>query len=238
MTPIAKRILIKRLILIVILAAVAGFVFFTEYMKNRTIYSDVEPAQKVVRQIKVVALGDSLTAGYGLPENMSFAAQLEQALRLDGYDVVVKNAGISGDTSAGGLSRLNAAIEDNPDIAIVELGVNDALRGHPPATTEKNLDNILSILEDRGISILFAGMKAPKGLGNAYTDQFEDLYERQAKKHNVIFYPFFMQGVLDVPNAAELLLADGAHPNEEGVKVIVNNIMPYIKKLLEPFTAK
>ncbi len=238
MSPVTKRIFIKRLILLAILGIAAVFVFFTEHMKNRNIYSDVEPVPEVIRQIKILALGDSLTAGYGLPESMSFAAQLEQALRLEGYDVIVKNAGVSGDTSSGGLNRLPSAIEDNPDIAIVELGVNDALRGLSPVATERNLEGILAALEERGISILFAGMQAPKGFGNAYTRQFEDIYERLAKKHNVIFYPFFMEGVFDTPNSGELLLADGAHPNEEGVKTIVNNILPYIKKLLEPFTAK
>lgn len=238
MSPISKRILVKRIFLISVLGIIFGFFAFSEHMKNKSIYADIDSKQGVIRQIKVLALGDSLTAGYGLSENMSFASQLEQALRLEGYDVIVKNAGISGDTSMGGLRRLAKEIESNPDIAIVELGVNDALKGFPASMTEKNLDEILSMLEDRGISVLFAGMQAPKGLSNLYTKQFEEIYEKLSKEHNVVFYPFFMKGVFDVSNSSDFLLSDGLHPNEEGVRIIVNNILPYMKKLLEPFTAQ
>ncbi|MEJ0070784.1 MAG: arylesterase [Pseudomonadota bacterium] len=181
------------------------------------------------RPLKLLALGDSLTAGYGLPSDLSFSAKLEAALKAQGLNVTVINAGVSGDTSAGGLARLDWLLADKPDAVIVELGANDGLRGLDPQVTYDNLDAVLARLRQRQIPVLLAGMYAPPNLGRDYGAQFNGVFPRLAEKHAALFYPFFLDGV-----AAESALtqADGMHPNAAGVGVIVDRMLPYVKKLI------
>jgi acyl-CoA thioesterase-1 len=180
--------------------------------------------------LRLLALGDSLTAGYGLAAGEGFTARLEAALRARGRDVTVVNGGVSGDTSAGGLARIDWALGDRPDAALVELGANDALRGLDPTETERNLDRILARLEAAGVPALLLGMKAPPNLGRDYASVFDRIYGRLAEKHQVPLYPFFLDGV-----AADRSLnqPDGIHPNAKGVDVIVARILPAVEKLLD-----
>ncbi len=180
---------------------------------------------------KILALGDSLTAGYGLDQNQGFTVQLQQSLNhnFPDQDIKVINGGVSGDTTKGGLARLNWALVDNPDMVIVELGANDGLRGLDPKLTEKNLDGILQNLKDRGVKVLLAGMLAPPNLGPDYGQEFNSIYPRLAKKHEVALYPFFLEGVAGI---ADLNQEDGIHPNAEGVAIIVERLLPHIEKVM------
>lgn len=173
----------------------------------------------------ILAFGDSLTAGYGLPAEDSFTSQLEQALRDAGQDVVVRNAGVSGDTTAGGLTRLAWTLSERPDLVILELGANDGLRGIDPAATRANLDAILGELTGRDIAVLFTGMRAPPNLGADYTRAFDGLFADLATKHAVAFYPFFLDGVAAQP---DLNQDDGIHPNADGVAIIVERLLPHV----------
>ncbi len=176
----------------------------------------------------ILAFGDSLTHGYGLAGPETFPVQLEKALAAQGLPAKVVNAGVSGDTSAGGLARLDWALSDpagKPDLVIVELGANDALRGIDPASTEANLDQILSRIEAQGITVLLAGMKAPPNMGADYVAAFDAIFPRLAEKHRVAFYPFFLDGVAADP---ALNQADGMHPNGTGVARIVDRITPAV----------
>jgi acyl-CoA thioesterase-1 len=179
---------------------------------------------------KILALGSSLTQGYGLPPGTEFTVQLQAALKKDGIDAVVTNAGVSGDTSAGGLSRLDWSLADHPDAVILELGSNDMLRGIPPAVTEKNLRAILTKLKAARVKVLLTGMHAQRNLGADYVKQFDAIYPRLAKAYDVLFYPFFLDGVALNP---KLNQADGMHPNPAGVKVIVSRMLPLVKKLVK-----
>lgn len=181
------------------------------------------------REIRILALGDSLTAGYGLARGEGFVAQLEAALRAKGIPARVLDAGVSGDTTAGGRARLDWALAERPDAAIVALGGNDGLRGIDPAATHANLDAILTRLAARNIPVLLAGMLAPPNLGAEYGAAFRGAFERLAREHDVVFYPFFLDGV-----AAELALnqADGIHPNARGVAVMVERILPAVERLI------
>jgi acyl-CoA thioesterase-1 len=187
------------------------------------------------RPLRILALGTSLTQGYGLPPGTEFTTQLEAALKKDGVDAQVENAGVSGDTSAGGLSRLEWSLADHPDAAIIELGSNDMLRGIPPAETEKNLRAILSTLLKDHVAVLLTGMMAQRNLGADYVKQFDGIYPRLAKDYPVVFYPFILDGVALNP---KLNQADGMHPNPAGVKIIVARILPYVKKMLAPVMTK
>lgn len=178
----------------------------------------------------VLALGDSLTAGYGLAPADGFTVQLERALRAAGHDIAVRNAGVSGDTSAGGRARLDWALAEPVDLVIVELGANDGLRGLDPSETERNLDAILTALKDRRIPVLLTGMRAPPNMGADYADAFDSLFVRVARRHQVPFYPFFLEGVAARP---ELNQGDGIHPNARGVGVIVERIAPIVLRALE-----
>ncbi len=176
--------------------------------------------------MRILAFGDSLTAGYNLPPGQSFADQLETALKARGYDVTVIQGGVSGDTSSGGKTRLDWVLGGaKADHVIVELGANDALRGIAPEQTEANLDAILTSLQGKNVPVLLAGMMAPPNLGPDYGKRFNGLYPALAKKHNVPLYPFFLDGVAAHPN---LQLQDGMHPTVEGVGVMVKNMMPAI----------
>ena len=187
------------------------------------------PFPSAAETLRILALGDSLTAGYGLPRPESFPVQLEQALRADGVDAAVINGGVSGDTTAGGLARLGWALAEPVDAAIVELGANDGLRGLDPAVTEANLDAILAKLAQKGIPVLLAGMKAPPNLCADYGARFDTVYPRLAEKHGVALYPFFLDGVAAVPHLNQ---DDGIHPTGDGVAVIVAAMLPFVKRLL------
>ena len=193
------------------------------------------PAGAAEPPIRILALGDSLTQGYGVRTGMEFPAQLERVLKAKGLNVSVTNAGVSGDTSAGGLSRLDWSLNDRPDVAIVEFGGNDALRGLSPAEMEKNLDGILAKLKARGIPTLLAGMMAPRNMGAAYVAQFDAVFPRLAKKHGVALYPFFLEGVaLD----RTLMQPDLHHPNEKGVAAIAARMAPAVAQLVEQAKAQ
>jgi len=180
--------------------------------------------------LKILALGDSLTAGYGLAETDGFTTRLENALKDKGYDVQVINAGVSGDTTAGGRSRLDWALGDQPQVAVVELGANDGLRGLDPASTRENLDAILTTLKERKIPTLLAGMYAPRNLGRDYGDRFNAIYPDLAAKHGVPLYPFFLDGVALDP---KLNQEDGMHPNAKGVAIVVAGILPHLTALID-----
>jgi acyl-CoA thioesterase I len=177
----------------------------------------------------ILALGDSLTAGLGLEQTQAFPAKLEAALRAKGRDVTIINAGVSGDTAAQGEQRLDWALTDDVDAAIVELGANDALRGLPPEQAEKALATILDKLAAKKLPVLLTGMLAPPNLGPDYAKAFESMYQRLAQKPGVIFYPFFLDGVAA---NAKLNQSDGIHPTAEGVDVIVTRMLPYAEKLV------
>ena len=179
---------------------------------------------------RLLVLGDSLAAGYGLAVEEAFPAQLEKALRQAGHNVAVINAGVSGDTTAGGLSRLDWALADKPHLVLVELGGNDALRGLPPEETRANLGAILERLEKAGVRILLAGMQAPHNLGEQYTAAFNRIYPQLAQQHRITLYPFFLDGVALDP---ALNQADGIHPNARGVAVIVARILPFVESVLK-----
>jgi acyl-CoA thioesterase-1 len=179
--------------------------------------------------ITILALGDSLTAGLGLDPSASFPARLEAALRDKGHDVTVRNAGVSGDTAAQGAARLDWALTDDVDAAIVELGANDALRGLPVPQAEAALGEILGKLKAKGLPVLLAGMRAPPNLGPDYAGQFDGMYQRLAEAHGVAVYPFFLEGVAANP---DLNQADGMHPNPKGVEAIVQRILPGVEALI------
>lgn len=181
-------------------------------------------------RLTIVALGDSLTAGYMLGPDEGFANQLEKALREAGHDnVTVVNAGVSGDTSSGGLARLDWAVGPEADAVIVELGANDALRAIDPELTRKNLTEIVSRLKERELPVLLAGMLAPPNLGRDYGDSFNSIYADLAESEGLILYPFFLDGVA---GDRSLNLADGIHPTAEGVGIIIERILPKVEKLI------
>jgi acyl-CoA thioesterase-1 len=179
--------------------------------------------------IKVVALGDSLTAGYGLPDKDGFVPQLQAALTAKGLAVEVQNAGVSGDTASDGLARLDWSVPDGTDAVILELGANDMLRGINPDVTRKALDAILSRLTQRHIAVLLCGMRAAPNLGPDYVREFERIYPDLAAKYGVPFYPFFLDGVAADP---KLTQHDGLHPNATGVGIIVGRILPKVQELI------
>jgi acyl-CoA thioesterase-1 len=180
--------------------------------------------------IRILALGDSLTAGFGLPRAEGFVAQLQAALRTDGFPTLsVLDAGVSGDTTAGGRARLDWALAEKPHGAIVALGGNDGLRGLPPAATAQNLAAIIDRLVDRErIPVLLAGMLAPPNLGADYGREFATAFARQAERPGVIWYPFFLDGVAAVPGLNQ---PDGIHPNAAGVAELVRRILPDAREL-------
>lgn len=178
----------------------------------------------------IVGFGDSLMAGYQLAPGESFPERLEVALKAKGYEVTVVNAGVSGDTSSGGLSRLDWSVPDGTDLVILELGANDMLRGLPPQVTEKNLDEMISRLKERGIDVVLAGMLAAPNLGADYAEAFDGIFPRLAERHDLTLIPFFMEGVAADP---KLLLSDGMHPTAEGVDRMVEEALPYVERALD-----
>lgn len=179
--------------------------------------------------LRIVAFGDSLTAGYELPATAAFPPMLEKRLRADGFSVSVANAGVSGDTSAGGLARLDWSIPEGADLAIVELGANDMLRGAPPAEAAAALTQIVERLQARKIAIVLAGMKSIANWGAAYAKEFEAIYPDLASRYGVPIYPFFLEGV---SGDRSLTLPDGLHPNAAGVEKMVAGFAPFLEKIL------
>lgn len=179
----------------------------------------------------ILAFGDSLFAGYGLDPSQGFTAELERALRADHYDVRVINGSVSGDTTADGVARLGWSLADKPDLVLLELGGNDALRGLDPERARANLDTMLSQLQAAHFKTVLVGMLAPRNLGPDYAAKFDRVYPDLAKKYGVPLYPFVLDGVaLD----AKLTQPDGIHPNPQGVAIIVAHILPLIEKALPP----
>jgi acyl-CoA thioesterase-1 len=186
-------------------------------------------------QQKIIAFGDSLVAGLGLPAGTTFSAVLEKALRAEGYPVTIINAGVSGETASGGLARLDWTIGGGADGLILELGANDMMRGIDPGVTKAALDAILSKLKARNIRVLIAGMKASPSLGPEYKASFDAIYPALAKKYEAPLYPFFLDGVTGDPTLNQ---GDGLHPNSAGVAHIVKGILPSVRALLDQFGAK
>jgi acyl-CoA thioesterase-1 len=177
----------------------------------------------------ILDIGDSLTAGYGLPPEQAFPARLEAWLRRKRIEARIINAGVSGDTTAGGLARLDWALADKPDLVILALGSNDALRGIDPATVRSNLDKMIQKIEAGSAKVLLLGMIAPPNWGEEYKDAFDRIFPDLARAHNVALYSFFLEGVAMKP---ELNQPDGIHPNEAGVSVLVDRIGPVVARLV------
>jgi acyl-CoA thioesterase-1 len=178
---------------------------------------------------KIVALGDSLTAGYGLSDSDGFVPRLQAALTAKGIAAVIQNAGVSGDTAADGLARLDWSVPDGTDAVILELGANDMLRGFKPEVTRDALNGILRRLTERHIAVLLCGMRAAPNLGADYVAAFERIYPDLAAKYGVALYPFFLDGIA---GDLKLLQHDGLHPNPDGVDVIVQRILPHVADLI------
>ena len=192
-----------------------------------------QTAEAKEAEILIVAFGDSLYAGYGLEQTEGFAPDLQAALTKAGKDVRVHNAGVSGDTTAAGLRRMDFVLDSlsrKPDLVILGLGGNDLLRGLKPADTRANMEAMVQKLQDRDIPVMLTGMLAPPNLGAAYSDEFNVIYPALAKKYDVALYPFFMDGVVGHP---ELFQADGLHPTAAGIDIIVGKIAPQVAELLE-----
>ena len=198
------------------------------------------PGRLDAATVKVLALGDSLTAGYGLTHEQGFVGQLQQSIDKAGLDARLLDAGVSGDTSAGALARLDWTLGDQPDAAIVELGGNDALRGLPPAQMEHNIGAILDKLQARHIPVLLSGMIAPPNMGSAYAGEFRAVFDRLSRRPGLIYDPFFLQ---DVATHDALVQPDHIHPNAAGVRIIVARMTPQVGRLVarvrqEPTSAR
>ena len=211
-TPVAN---VVRLVVAVNLCLLGGLMFAT--------------SAAAADPVRIVAFGDSLTAGYMLKPRDAFPAQLSRALKAKGIDVEISNAGVSGDTTADGLTRIDWSVPDGTEAVILELGANDALRGVSPKKVRKNLDLLIGKLRAKNIDVLLAGMASPENWGPDYTNAFKTIYGDLAEKHDLILYPFFLKGVALRP---ELNLADGLHPSSKGVAVIVEHILPSVEDLI------
>ena len=189
----------------------------------------VQVASAEAAPVKILALGDSLTAGFGLPPGQGFVPQLQKALKDSGIDAEVQDGGVSGDTTAGGLARLDWALAENPKVVIVELGANDALRGLDPAQARSNLSAILAKLTAQNRGVLLAGMLAPPNLGSDYGAAFNAIYPDLARQYGIVLYPFFLDGVAADP---ALNQPDGLHPTAEGVAIIVKRLLPSLRQVI------
>jgi acyl-CoA thioesterase-1 len=203
-------------------------VLIVALMTAQTVSAQTPPAVGT-RPIKMVVLGDSLSAGLGLSASAAFPERLQKALKANGIDVDMTNAGVSGDTSSGGRDRLDWSVPDGTDVVILELGANDALRGLDPKVTREALSDILTRLKARKIAVLLCGMVAPPNYGSDYAARFNAIYPDLAASFGVPLYPFFLEGVAA---DAKLNQADGMHPTPEGVDVIVKNILPSVEALV------
>ena len=181
-----------------------------------------------------MVLGDSLTAGLGLLESQSFPSVLQQKIDADGYDFVVENAGVSGDTSAGGLRRLDWALQGDVRVLIVALGANDGLRGLPVAEMKKNLGAVIERAQDRGTTVILAGMEAPPNFGQEYAVAFRQAYRDVGSNHRVVFIPFLLD---KVAGHSGLNQGDGIHPNAEGARIVAETVWAVLKPLLDQITA-
>lgn len=179
--------------------------------------------------VRIVGFGDSLMAGYRLDPGQSFPERLEHALRERGHDVVIANAGVSGDTTSAGLERLDWSVPDETDIVLLELGANDMLRGVAPDVTERNLAEMIERLQARDIEVVLIGMLAAPNLGNAFRESFDGIFPRLAETYGIALYPFFLDGVV---TQSGLMLDDGLHPNAEGVEVMVERVLPLVDATL------
>lgn len=197
--------------------------------------SPVSAQAQRTEPLKLVALGDSLSAGYNLPQEAAFPTVLEKSLRAKGYKVEVANAGVSGDTASAGLDRLDWSVPDGTDGVIVELGANDMLRGLDPAVTRKAIETIVERLKARNIPVMLAGMYASRNLGPEYIAKFDTIYSDIAKKHDLVLYPFFLDGVA---GDRSLNLPDGLHPTAKGVETIVERILPSVESFLSRLTQR
>ncbi|KZS55597.1 acyl-CoA thioesterase-1 [Rhizobium sp. BK226] len=186
------------------------------------------------RTINLVGFGDSLMAGYQLPAGDGFPEKLQAALKAKGLEVTVANAGVSGDTTAAGLARIDWSVPDGTDGVILELGANDALRGIPPEESEKNLDQMIIRLKERGIAVLLAGMMAPPNMGADYAARFNPIYQKLSEKHGLPLYAFFLDGVA---LEAGLKLEDGMHPNAKGIDVMVEKMEPAVTNFVETISS-
>ncbi len=193
------------------------------------------PAETLGKELRILAVGDSLFAGYGLKQGEGFTSQMEIALRDAGHSATVVNAAVSGDTTSGGLARLEWLLGDPYDAVILFLGANDALRAIPVELVSNNLRAMLEILVSRQIPTLFVGMRAPRNLGPQYVEEFDAVYTKLAADFDVVFYPFFLEGVA---TDLSLNLEDGIHPNAEGIAVIVEKILPYAEELVQQALTK
>lgn len=211
-------------------AVVAGFIVYAPGFAGVSVASAQSPAT-----IKLAVLGDSLTAGYGLPADAAFPVRLQKALRGKGIQVDVLNAGVSGDTSSAGRDRLDWSIPEGTEAVIVELGANDALRGLDPAVTKAALEDIIKQLQARKIAVLLAGMYAPRNYGPDYAAKFDPIYADLAKAYDIPLYPFFLDGVA---GEAKLNLPDGLHPTAEGIDRIVERILPSVEAFLQTVSAQ
>lgn len=187
------------------------------------------PGMAADRPVKIVALGDSLTAGYGLDRQSAFPEQLAKALKGKGIAVEIENAGVSGDTASGGLSRVDWSVGEGTDAVILELGANDMLRGIDPKVTRHALETIIERLKARNIEVLLAGMRGPPNMGEDYLRGFDAMYPELAAKYGLVYYPFFLDGIA---TQAKFALQDGMHPNAAGVSQIVTGIMPKVEELI------
>jgi len=203
-------------------------VLIVALMTTATPYAQGQSAA-ATKPVKMVVLGDSLSAGLGLPANATFPAKLQKALETKGIKVDMINAGVSGDTASGGRERLDWSVPEGTGAVILELGANDALRGTDPAVTRAALSDILSRLKARGIAVLICGMVAPPNYGSDYAARFNAIYPELSKSFGVPLYPFFLEGVAA---DAKLNQADGMHPTAEGIDIIVKNILPAVEALL------
>jgi len=192
--------------------------------------AQAQGAPQVGAPIRIAVLGDSLTAGFGVKPGEAIPARLQAALKAEGRNVEVLNHGVSGDTTAGGLDRVDWMLADKPDIVLVELGGNDALRGTDPAVTEKNLSAIVEKLKAAGVTVWLAGMLAPRNLGAEYVTAFDGLYKRIAEKYRVPLYPFIFDGL---EQNATFVQADGIHPNPHGAQIIADRLLPFVTQNLD-----
>lgn len=215
------------------LQAVSSHIIVTILLALMAVFLSARPAP--AETIRLVALGDSLTAGYDLPADAAFPARLEAALRARGHDVEIANAGVSGDTAEAGLRRLDWSVPEDAHGVIVQLGANDMLRGLDPAATRAALDEIVARLTERGQEVLIAGMRAAPNMGEDYSQAFDTIYPELAESHDVLLYPFFLDGVA---MESELNLDDGMHPNPDGVDHIVEAILPEVEALLARIAAR
>jgi acyl-CoA thioesterase-1 len=191
--------------------------------------ASLSAAPAMAKTTEILAFGDSLTSGFGLPQDQAFPARLEAKLRADGLAVHVVNSGNAGDTTAAGLARLDWALAEKPDLVILEFGANDMLRGLDPATVRANLDAMITKIQASGAKLLLAGMLASPNFGEEYQRDFNRIYPELAQAHDVPLYPFLLDGVALDPQFNQ---PDGLHPNERGVAIMVDNIAPYIARLI------